>query len=278
MNHQNNPAGRLFLILKAVKSLPKEMTHGQAWPRVLDLPQGSSHFQVLKAVATFFMLPGQAADEIKALVAPPVPHDFLLRWVPRIENASTHYAWHGNVHQFQMDLEPDVLQCIELASTILSPLSREALISADQIGKLRQEAEELLGDVESAAIDAELKSFLTEHLCEFLHAINSFKYRGSPGLREAIGHLGTDNRRHTIKPRSPLESSVLERFKSYARDVVLILQLVNSSWMLGENVVKLLPPAAEQVVPAAPGTYGSAPEIELPDASETELPDGTLKV
>ena len=77
---------------------------------------------------------------------------------------------------------------VEFCADLLSRLSPEREIPANDLAELKREVGELLGDLIKSALPPDLKEFIAAELRRVQLAIDTYEIRGASGLRDALTH------------------------------------------------------------------------------------------
>lgn len=187
----DNPAGRLYEILRRIKGFPRPNAGlREALPEILcvDPPLPPD---VARAVGELLQLPSQAQREVEDLTGPG-SKERLLRWLPNVTEAT-------NVILFQMTSPPAPIgqvadkyndgdmMSLEFCSEALHLDRPDLEISEDALKTLRMQISELLDLLEADnTLDPELRTLLLRNAREMCWAIQSYDRTGAAGLRAAF--------------------------------------------------------------------------------------------
>lgn len=183
MAKPDNPAGRLYQILNAARSMPTTHRVGGAWAEVFDVEPND-----IRSIYALLVELMDLADRAKRSVQqlPDVDHDLYLRWVPNVERVLTYPQLAVKWAQLQPHLDEVTMNQLEYCSELLSQRMEEKVISDEDLSKLQMEVETLLDKVLNANLPQDLTAVLTQKLEDIRQAILAYRITGNEGLRRAV--------------------------------------------------------------------------------------------
>jgi hypothetical protein len=182
MAKPDNPAGRLYEILNAARSMPATHRVGRAWAEVFDVEPND-----IRSIYALLVESMDLADRAKKSVQQlPVDHDLYLRWVPNVERVLTYPQLAVKWAQLQPHLDEVTMNQLEYCSELLSQRMEEKAISDEDLSKLQMEVETLLDKVLNANLPQDLAAVVTQKLEDIRQAILAYRITGNEGLRRAV--------------------------------------------------------------------------------------------
>jgi hypothetical protein len=179
----DNPAGRLYEVLNAARSMPATHRVGGAWAEVFDV-EPTDIRSIYALLVELMDLADRAKKSVQQL--PDVDHDLYLRWVPNVERVLTHSQLAVKWAELQSHLDKLTMNQLEYCSDLLSQRMGEKVISDEDLSKLQMEVETLLEKVLNANLPQELTAVLTQKLEDIRQAILAYRVTGNEGLRQAV--------------------------------------------------------------------------------------------
>jgi hypothetical protein len=177
----NNAAGRLYTILKDLKSKEKNMTIQHALAEMFNVDKNDiEQLLILNAEIVKLM------EETKKLVLKQnVDHDLFLKPFVKIQRV---FAL-GLNYQVQNTLEfldPATMTGLEHCAELLSRTAKENKIEEATLQNLLHEISQLEENVSESAISDDLKSLILDNLLEIKRAIQYYKIHGVKGIEKAV--------------------------------------------------------------------------------------------
>ena len=182
MNHKNNPAGRMFLLLQELKD------KGAPWARVLAKHLGfkTNEHLVLKAVGPFLALPAAIRKHILEL---DVDHNMYLRHLKEIEARLMSTPPGQGAKALVDGFSAAAIQSLEFCSEALSRLRPERLFEDEELSRLHKEIATLADEISTSEIAPDLKAFMIDKLTLLLDAIRLYAVSGAGLLTQAVESL-----------------------------------------------------------------------------------------
>ena len=236
----NNAAGRLYTVLKDLKSKETNMTIQHALADMFNVDRNDiEQLLILNAEIVKLM------EEAKELVLKQnVDHDLFLKPFVKIQRV---FAL-GLNYQVQNTLEfldPATMTGLEHCAELLSRTAKENIIEEATLQNLLHEISQLEKNVSESAINDDLKSLILDNLLEIKQAIQYYKIHGMKGIEKAVKNsLGSvqfftfNNPVIEIK-NEKAQKTVLD-YISFIADLLSIVSVGLNIPMLKENISAFL--------------------------------------
>lgn len=179
MVKNDNPAGRLYSILKQASSKDVNLSIKQVWANVLEVnPQGTTIFKAIISLQ-------ELVQETKLLIkSSDINHDLYLQSYSNVEQLVIHTnldsSW-GNIKDLVTE---SVLTRLEFCADSLSKTYKEGAI--EDLKELEKLINEFFDYVCQSKIDLSLKTIIFESIENIKEAITYYKIQGVKPLRKAL--------------------------------------------------------------------------------------------
>lgn len=238
MDHRDNPAGRLYLILQAVWSQPPNTGHGAAWRKALKA-EDADESTFLRRMSSVYRLPGQVRSLVAQVDA--------LREMPPVESSlkraekvlGNYYA--NKVEWFKKEMVS--LDILQMVSGNLSTVFAEPVIEDERLEGFLEDVATLYDDVQKAdGLNDNERDHLLNILDVLAEAIRDIDAGGAnvveTAAHQALGEFVTGVSRD--ERHSDLKTSVLS----------LILTILNSAAPMAWTAAQI-PPTVDWYFPQA---------------------------
>lgn len=183
MIDQNNPAGRLYAILKeALRRNEKEPTR-KIWANVFDIDE-VNEIQIIRNLLSLQELVEEVHELIKNNSQ--LNSELFLKSFPNLRRAVSAQNLTNPWSAYKAGLNPETMTRLEFCAEVLSGEYSEVQISADEIEELKKLLGTLVEFVEKSIMPDEFKIFVLVQLEELRRGIFDFKIHGARGLRTAM--------------------------------------------------------------------------------------------
>jgi hypothetical protein len=193
---KNNPAGRLYDLLRAAQNQPGKAPARNAWANVFDVEPADTG-SLLKMLADLIGLVSQTKSFIERLED--VDHALYLKPFKKLETFFSQVHLDTQWAQWQSQLDEPTLYGLQFAADRLSRNAGSTSISEKDLESLRTELEQLVTSVLESDLPQGLKALFLRNLESVRHALLVYRIRGVDGLEQelerAVGSLML-NRQH----------------------------------------------------------------------------------
>lgn len=210
MVKKDNPAGRLYTILREVERQNEKEQTRKAWANVFGVPE-SNELEILRALIDMQVL----VEETESLIAnnDQLNSDLFLKSFNLLRRAVSAQNLANPWKTYKAGLTVDAMTRLEFCAEVLSATHQEDLLTNEEIDQLKKSLEELLEFTEGLEIDFELKVFVLSKLELIRRGIFDYRVNGASALRSVvesiIGSTITESEKyHEIKEN---HSDVLHR-------------------------------------------------------------------
>jgi hypothetical protein len=181
-----NPAARLHYILQKA-SQGRAAAVRQVWAAAFGIKE-DDYAGIFWRLTDLYRVVLEIQARVEALPADEVNHDLYLRPFPNVKKVLTYGNLDGAWDTIKSYLDGFTLGGLEFCADLLSRLSPEREIPANDLAELKREVGELLSDLIESTLPPELKEFIAAELRRVQLAIDTYEIRGASGLRDALAH------------------------------------------------------------------------------------------
>lgn len=195
---RNNPAGRLHVILRALKGIPDSVNALEGWARVLNLPK-ENIAEILRRIAMTAALVPQIERLVRATCN--TDHEEYLAWLPNVRRAFENTSLREQMPSLLNMIQPTDLTVLKLCANELSRVSPEMIADVASLEKLRAECEQLIERITGSPIVEPTRSYLLRQVFLIVYAIDDYQFKGvdslTSGLAESLGKAILNKATHT---------------------------------------------------------------------------------
>lgn len=261
----SSPAARLLTLLQDAMKIGPNVRSEDAWRTVLDVDNGDVSL-LLDRLGPLMRLP----QEVRAAVVElgdKVSPELLLRWVPQVERSFASTNLDVPWDHFRKNLSRDTLLAVEFCADQLQRLAPEQVIDEDEIAGFLTRVRELQDEVSaSTELDEELRQFLMRHLRALEYALQDYRFRGTPALRDAVAMAVGESILRTDLHSRIRSSNVASRVWTLVKTLAQVLAFAANVAQITDTVHTLWLEAPEPTIttPAPPDVH----EGEIVDGGE----------
>jgi hypothetical protein len=177
----NNTAGRLYTLLKQLKSKVKTTSIQHAWAEIFNLNKGDlGQILILNAETVKLM------EETKNLILKQkVDHDLYLKPFAKIQRIFALSLEHQVQNALEL-LDEATMVGLEHCDELLSRTAIENQIEKSILEKLLNDIANLEKTVAESTLSDELKSLILDNLFEIKKAIDYYQIHGTQGIEKAV--------------------------------------------------------------------------------------------
>lgn len=241
MEVKNNPAGRLYDLLRAAQKQPGNVKAKDAWAKVFDVDSGDTGL-LLEMMASLIGLVSDTRTSIEQL--DDVDHELYLKPFKKIEVFLSQVNLEAGWEHWQRQLDEPTLYGLQFAADRLSRNTGSTSISKKDIESLQSELEQFVESVLDSELPRGLKALFLRNLESVRHALLVYRIRGIDGLEHelerAVGSLMLNQ--HQIPPagdKTP-PRKFWERF-------FVVIDRINKAVTLSRGAKELAGPAIQAI-------------------------------
>lgn len=238
---KNNPAGRLYDLLRAAQKHPVKEPARNAWAKVFDVEPADTG-SLLKMLADLIGLVSQTKSSIERLED--VDHVLYLKPFKKLETFFSQVNLDAQWAQWQGQLDEPTLYGLQFAADKLSRNAGSTSISEKDLESLRSELEQLVTSVLDSDLPQELKALFLRNLESVRHALLVYRIRGIDGLEEelerAVGSLMLH--KHKIPPKGDKSAS-----RNFWERLFLVVGRINQAVTLCRGTSELAAPTIQAI-------------------------------
>lgn len=192
MPHEDNPAGRLFLILDAIWGMPPKSRLNEAWRDALNVKEEDEP-RVMRKMASVFSLPSQIEREAGFLdTLDPAP---VLEAMPKVLDVTKAWTSGNNVEWYRSRLGEGSLTALRMTSSALSISRPQVTVSKGNLERLVDLVTELDAEIEASELKDSERAALRDLVVRFSESLHSYDVDGAGPLeaaaQTAIGLVST---------------------------------------------------------------------------------------
>jgi hypothetical protein len=183
MNREiNNPAARLYTVLREAKKQLPESRVKEAWAAVFSIEK-TDIFEILRSLIALEELVTKVESEISLL---DLNHEIFLKHLPTIRKVLSVSNLDAKWADAKNLLAEEVLGSLEFCSERLGALRPEKVLSTDEFEKIQNEVLKLFAVIDGSDLPVELRSVLLDVTQILQSALVQFRIRGINGLRNDL--------------------------------------------------------------------------------------------
>jgi len=235
IKHTDNPAGRLFLILKKAQSINKQSKMRTAWAEILEVdPKNTA--KLLKKIGKVNQLPSDIKSRVEAI--DDEDHELYLRRLDKVEQALGSLNLNSRWDNFLNIIDETTVSSVEFTSNLLSKKNGEKGLSEKQINELLEITKKFKKELIDSAIPEAIKKFILERLNSIEGAIHDYKISGIKPIEIEIERsVGSFFMRRGIYNKEPKWGN---RFLEFITKIATFVSFANDGQALIGNAMKLL--------------------------------------
>jgi len=238
----NNPAQRLYEIIKDGKQKPREKAAEEVWAELLGVPKKDKSL-LLRRVGYVMALPAAIRESVSAISN--IDHEVYLKWLPQVEASFSVLNFQMQWTQFIDRFDGAVVYGLEICSDLLSRQNPEKTLPANTIADLHVHVEELLKEVEGTELPEDVKKYISEHLFNIKSALDEYILLGiTPLEREFYATIGSIIINRNIYKQSQ-ESQTGKKFWKLMSNLALMISIAVGTIQIGKDTISLLPTTDE---------------------------------
>lgn len=189
----DNPPARLHAVLTAGLAIDKNRPCRAVWAEVLGTPPDDSP-ALFSAMGKLMALPEETATLVTRLY--PALASGHAHWRAPLESAFFNQQIGGKWESFIVHINPYCLSQLATFSELLHVRLGTTLAEGEEITKLCKSVDDLIDQVEAAAIEAGVKLHALRELMHLRATLAEYRITGStPAIRQAeaiVGHMQRD--------------------------------------------------------------------------------------
>ena len=193
----NNPAARLYAILRKAKNLPNQNAL-KAWSEILSVAE-SNQAELIRRLGLLIALPSQIRAQIELI--PEIDTDLYLKWIPEIDAGFSKFNLSASLTEFTNPISESSLNDLRYCSDVLSRKCPENTLDLSELESLKNDLLELIDRFLASSIEDHLKRLILEKLYSIHVAIQDYTLSGimplTNAVRNVVGTAITDQ--ETIK-------------------------------------------------------------------------------
>jgi predicted transcriptional regulator len=235
IKHTDNPAGRLFLILKKARSINKQSKMRTAWAEILEVdPKDTT--ELLRKIGKVNQLPFDIKDRIKSINNE--DHELYLRKLNKVEQALGKLNFNSRWDGFLNIIDDTTVSSLEFISNLLAKENYEKGLSKKEIDELLDLTQKFKKELIDSNIPEAVKKFILERLNAIESAIHDYKISGIKPIEIEIERsVGSLFMKRGIYNKEPKWG---KKFINFIIKIAPFISFVNDGQTLIGDAIKLL--------------------------------------
>lgn len=241
MDTPDNPAGRLYTLLKEAKVPPSQGDRQKVrirWAEVLGLDPNDRP-ALLAQLSRIFTLPEQIRTGLQSV--PDLNPERYLEPLDNVERAFSNLNLENQWNSFASPIDAATMAILGVCDERLSATRPEPVVPEDERKDLHEAVRALFEDVKYNEEDPDLREFLLRHLAAMDRALNEYRISGTPPLEDAVAAAVGDAILRQQRGKEADGKKRSRRFWQVIRRAVLLLSLLDMGTGLGTGLLAALP-------------------------------------
>lgn len=180
----DNPAERLLEILQSGQGISKTVNCRNAWKQILSLDNNSSESLLMSRLGKIMDLPSQSISLLESIGEN--DDDSHKYWVSKVSQGFSQQNLNGNWDTFINHIDNHSISYLKLCSRLLKAHSSVNGLPQDQLESIKNQIQELIGNVQSSNLELSVKQYLVRSLQRIVVSIDEYFISGSVPIIEAI--------------------------------------------------------------------------------------------
>lgn len=182
-NHTNNPAGRLFLVLKKAQKIENRKKVRQGWAEIFETEPNNTS-EILRKLGEVNKLPATIRDHVTSLNG--VNHELHLKKLNVVEKALSNINFNSSWQGIKKQLDEATVLSIEHCSDLLSQHSSEKALEKKDLDKLKQRVQDFKNELSEYEIDHQLSSLIYNKVNDIERAIFDYELKGTASIKKEV--------------------------------------------------------------------------------------------
>lgn len=235
MNHLDNPAGRLFLILQKAKKINDQVKTKEAWAEIFGV-ENENRAEILRKLGEVNQIPATIREKIYSLDN--VNHELALKRLGKVETALSKINFNAIWKNFKDAIDEATMLSIEYCSDILSRNFKKKVLEKNDLENVQKRVQEFKKELSEIEIDLELHRFIYEKLSEIERAIFDYELTGSAAIKKEVeSALGSSFLNTELLKR---DEKMTKKFFEFIGYVSSIVHLTEYGPLLKEQITLLI--------------------------------------
>ena len=236
MNHSDNPAGRLVLLLEQALEINDQAKMKEALAKLFDLKEGNQS-EILRKLGELQQIPSQIREKVYSL---DVNQELLLEGLKNVERALSSIRFGSQWKIFKKFIDEKTVYSIKVCSDQLSKHAPEQVLTTDELDRLKERVRTFKDQLNEFKVDPELYRFIFEKVDDIERAIFDYNLTGAVLVQKEVESVvGSSFFRSELLRKNESTTKKLFEFIGYVSSIV---HLTEYGPLLKEQVNLLLGP------------------------------------
>lgn len=182
-NHTNNPAGRLFLILKKSQKIGEQKKVREAWAEIFNLDSKNTS-EILRKLGEVNQLPARIRNDVNHLDS--INHQLHLKKLGVVERALSSINFNSRWQGIKKLLDEATILSIEHCSDLLSQHTNEKVLEENDLDNLRSKIQEFKNELSAYDIDHQLSTLIYDKVSDIERAIFDYELVGTNSVKKEV--------------------------------------------------------------------------------------------
>jgi len=210
MVKKDNPAGRLYAILREVERQNDQEPTRKAWAIVFGVSE-KDELEILRGLVDMQLL----VDETENLISnnEQLNSELFLKSFHQLKRAVSAQSLANPWKTYKVGLTVDAMTRLEFCAEVLSTTHQENLLASEELDQLKKSLDEVMEFAEKSDIEYELKIFVLSKMELIRRGIFDYKINGASALRGVLESIIGSTVTESNKYREVKENNeeILER-------------------------------------------------------------------
>lgn len=236
---KDNPARRLLLILKKIKTIPANENTKRAWFQLLNIENKNDEAMLFNQLGKLMTVPNIVLEDVKKYH--PNHEEICKKSMLTISNALYNQNLSGQWHSFIQFIKEDTIDYLALLSTLLDYEYKMDLIEENKLCDIRKTVDNLIQEVSNSSLELEFKIIIMKYLKKIIDSIDEYSIMGVEPIIEALEITAGHAILNKEFGQKLDESKLSEKFKNIFENLITLVNSGNSLFQLGSNFSSFLP-------------------------------------
>lgn len=235
---KDNPARRLLLILKKIRTIPATENTKKAWFKLLNIEKNDEAI-LFNQLGKLMTIPTIVLEDVKKYH--PKHEAVCKKSMLTINNALYNQNLSGQWQSFIQFIKEDTIDYLELISTLLDYEYKMNLIEEDKLSGIRKTVDELIQEISNSSLEPKFRIIIIKYLKKIIDSIDEYKIMGVEPIIEALEITAGHAILNKEFGQKLDESKLSEKFKNIFENLITLVNSGNSLFQLGSNFSNFLP-------------------------------------
>ncbi|MEX0661197.1 MAG: hypothetical protein WEA58_10160 [Balneolaceae bacterium] len=217
MNHFDNPAGRLVLLLEQSLEIDDQVKMKEALTKLFNI-ELDHQSEILRKLGELQQIPSRIREKVHSL---DVNQELLLEGLKNVEIALSSIRFGSQWKIFKKFIDEKTVYSIKVCSDALSKHTPEKVLTVDELDKLKERVRIFKDQLHEYDIDPELNRFIFEKVGDIERAIFDYNLTGAVLIQKEVESIvGSSFFRNELLRKNESVTKNLFEFIGYVSSIV----------------------------------------------------------